>query len=172
MLTLMLLRHAKAEAHGRGDDFERALTERGEADAAALGLYMAGVGLVPALALVSAARRTRTTFERFEAAVGVGIPAHIEESLYNATGDELRSVLKLVDAANTTLMVVGHNPGVMDLAILLAREGGFDDLRLLHDRFPPCALAVITFMVESWTDAQAVGGRLDLLLMPEDISHG
>lgn len=169
MLTLMLLRHAKAEQHGRGNDAARKLTSKGEAGAAALGAHMAELGILPDFALVSAAARTRGTLEFFVQGAGVAIPARFEESLYNASDLQLRDTLRIVDAKVATLIIIGHNPGIMDLASLLARHGDAADLGRLNERFPPCALAVIAFDVETWSDARTSGGRLDLLLMPEDI---
>ena len=60
MLTLLLLRHAKAEA-ARGDDFARALTDKGERDAIDVGNFLTAHRLRPDMALVSAALRTSRT---------------------------------------------------------------------------------------------------------------
>lgn len=169
MLTLMLLRHAKAEPHAAGQDHERALTEKGAADARALGTFMARIGYLPDRALVSGARRTRETFDLFAAGAETVIEASIDDALYNATDAQLRDLLRGVDPAVTTLMIVGHNPGIMDLAARLARDGDGTELARLRDRFPPCSLALITFDTEDWREARATGGRLDLLLLPEDV---
>lgn len=172
MLTLMLLRHAKAVQHGRGNDIARQLTEIGERDARRLGAHMAGLGLLPDLALVSSSARTRRTFELFAEAAGATIAARVEDSLYNATDRQLRDVLKLIDPRQRAPMIVGHNPGMMDVAGLLARDGDVADLTRLRSRFPPGALALISFATDDWLDARASGGRLDLLLLPEDIPAG
>lgn len=169
MLTLLLLRHAKAEPHGQGDDFARVLTKKGEADALALGAHMAVLKIRPDTAFVSAAARTRQTFDLFAQGIGTTILSHIEDSLYDATDVELRDVLKMVDSAARTLLIVGHNPGIMDVAARLARDGDVTDLARLRGRFPPCSLALVTFDTDDWRDARVSGGRLDLLLMPEDL---
>ncbi len=169
MLTLLLLRHAKAEQHSQGDDFARALTKKGEADARTLGGHMAALGIIPDTAIVSAATRTRQTFDVFEQASGAEVPARFDDDLYNATDGQLRDVLKTVDSGVKTLMIVGHNPGIMDLAARFARDGDVTDLGRLRDRFPPCSLALIVFDTDDWRDARARGGRLDLLLMPGDL---
>ena len=168
MLTLMLLRHAKAVGH-KGEDFRRGLTEKGAADAARIGRRMADLDLLPDIAFVSAADRTRETFELFERASGRVIDARYEESLYNATDTEMRDVLLAVDPQIATLMLVGHNPGIMDVAALLARDGDRAEIDRLQSRFPPGALAVISFGTDDWRDARVAGGRLDLLLFPEDL---
>lgn len=172
MLTLMLLRHAKAEPHAAGRDHDRALTEKGEADARALGSYMARIGYLPDRALVSGARRTRQTFDLFVEGAGRAIDGAYDEALYNATDGQLRDLLRGVDPSVATLMMVGHNPGIMELAARLARDGDVTELARLRDRFPPCSLALITFDTDDWREARATGGRLDLLLLPEDVRSG
>lgn len=171
MLTLLLLRHAKAEQQGGGDDFDRALTDKGEVDAKALGVHMADLRIVPDLAIVSAAARTSQTFDLFAAGFSTKITSRLEEDLYNATDKQLRDVLKSIDPTIKTLLLVGHNPGIMDVAAVLARDGDVTDLGRLRDRFPPCCLALIAFDTDDWRDARTRGGRLDLLLVPEDIAR-
>jgi phosphohistidine phosphatase len=168
MLTLLLLRHAKAEPQGLGDDFDRALTKKGEADARALGIHMAELKIVPDLALVSAAARTLQTFDLYRQGADRAIPARVDDELYNATDSQMRDLLKAVDSDVKTLLIVGHNPGIMDLAARLARDGDVRDLGRLREHFPPCSLALVSFDREGWRDARVSGGRLDLLLMPED----
>lgn len=169
MLTLLLLRHAKAEQHGQGDDFARALTQKGEADARALGVHMAALGIIPDFAVVSAATRTRQTFDLYAQASRAQISARFDDELYNATDGQLRDVLKTVVSGVQTLMIVGHNPGIMDVAARFARDGDVSDLGRLRDRFPPCSLALVVFDTDDWREARARGGRLDLLLMPGDL---
>jgi phosphohistidine phosphatase len=169
MLTLLLMRHAKAESHNSSGDFERALTARGEADARAVGAHIAGLDLLPDLSLVSAARRTQQTFALFAEGAGRSLAGRVEPSFYDADDAELRAGLKDVDPDARTVMIVAHNPGIMDLAIRLARDGDVSDLSRLRGRFPPAALALIVFDAEDWRDARMSGGRLDLLLLPEDL---
>jgi phosphohistidine phosphatase len=166
MLTLLLLRHAKAEQHGQCDDFDRELTEKGEADALALGVRIAHLGVVPGLAIVSTAARTQRTFELFARGAESTIDVRHEDELYNATEDQIRDVLSGVDSTIKTLLIVGHNPGIMDVAGHLARDGDVTDLARLRDRFPPCSLALIAFDTDNWRDLRRSGGRLDLLLTP------
>lgn len=170
MLTLFLLRHAKAVAHGRSEDFDRGLADKGVADARRLGAHMARRELLPDLALVSAADRTKQTFELFAESAGADIRSRYETSLYNASDTQLRDVLKIIDNSIQRLMIVGHNPGIMDVAVRLARDGDIEDLARMRSRFPPGTLAVLGFDCDDWRDARASGGRLDLLLMPDDLT--
>jgi len=165
----MLLRHAKAVQQSQGDDFARDLQDKGVADAGRLGEHLAERALVPDFALVSSSERTRQTFEIVQAALGRQIAARFEDGLYNATAAELRGMLRSIQAGITTLMIVGHNPGIADAAVMLARDGDPVEIGRMRNRFSPCGVAVIAFDAETWADAAASGGRLDLFLLPEDL---
>ena len=167
MLTLLLLRHAKAVPQG-GDDFFRALTDKGHADAAALGVFLRDARLTPDLALVSPSSRTRETFEGLTATLGAAVTARYEEELYSATAQRLRDRLRDVDDSVKTLLIVGHNPAIMELSQMLADSGDRADFNAMTARFPPCSLVVVEFDREEWIDARQ-GGRLALFLTPDQL---
>ena len=171
MLTLLLLRHAKAEG-ARGDDFDRALTDKGERDAGEVGDFLVEHRLVPSLALVSAAKRTSRTFELVSDRLEADIDLRREDVLYNAGEARILDLLGRIGPGPSVVMIVGHNPGIMEAAVALAREGDLAELDRLRGRFPPCGLAVLSFDVEDWPSACAAGGRLDALVFPEDIAGG
>ena len=170
MLTLLLLRHAKAEPSGRGDDFSRDLTEKGKRDAGEIGAFLADRRLMPSVALVSAAKRTSRTYELVAARLGVDIAVHIENALYNAGEGRIRDRLGLIAVGSREVIVVGHNPGIMEAAVAMAQQGDLAEIERLRGRFPPCGLAVLSFDAEDWSAACASGGRLDALVFPEDLS--
>ena len=169
MLTLLLLRHAQAVAQGPGDDAERALTEGGSADAVRLGQFLADRDLRPDRALVSPALRTRQTLQGLEKGEGRAVPVAYEAVLYNATSTQMRGVLGGVRDDTRTLLLLGHNPGVMELALAIADDGDRQDFDAMRARFPPCSLAVITFDRESWEDARYGGGRLERFVTPDTL---
>ena len=171
MLTLLLLRHAKAEA-ARGDDFARALTDKGERDAQDIGRFLAAHRLQPDLALVSSALRTSRTFDLVAEGLSPGLDVHREEALYNAGENRLCARLAQVGAGKPVVLIVGHNPGIMEAAVTLAQEGDLAEIERLRGRFPPCGLAVVSFHAEDWADAVASGGRLDALVFPDDLVSG
>jgi phosphohistidine phosphatase len=165
MQRLILLRHAKAESvPASGGDFERALTERGRRDAALIGRVLAEAGYLPDLVLVSPARRAAQTWDE----VARAFPdARVKDarSLYLATSEQIAD---LVDGAGEhvgALMIVGHNPGLHELALSLATAASATPAAdaVLTQAFPTAAAAV--FDVDS-------GGRLAFrtLLLPRD--HG
>lgn len=169
MLTLLLLRHAKAEPGGRGDDHARRLADRGEQEAGEVGRFLAVHGLRPDYALVSTAERTTRTFERVARCFDVPVPFASDASLYDATSAGIVGRIGQVAGASC-LMVVGHNPGIMEAAIALAAGGDFAEVERLRGRFPPGALAVLGFEHETWADACAAGGQLDALVFPADLA--
>jgi len=167
MRTLILLRHAKAVPHS-GDDFARELTDKGHKDSGRAGAFLLENNLVPNLALVSPAARTRQTFEDL-AAASRPIHADFEEELYNAGARQLRERLRRIDGAVKTLLVIGHNPGIAELALNLASDGDIKDFEAVRNRFPPASFAIIEFRGENWEDAAASGGQLVQFVTPDDL---
>jgi phosphohistidine phosphatase len=145
MDRLILMRHGKAEARAEsGEDFDRRLSERGVAEAAAMGRTLAEFGLVPDLVLVSPSARTRDTWAAAAAAFPQ-VPARIEETLYHADQGQIRRLAE--QAGGGTVMLVGHNPGLQDLAIRLLSEAGAPAavIAQAHGAFPPATAAVFRF---------------------------
>ena len=143
MKHLILFRHAKAERKAEsGEDFDRALTKRGRHDAELMGRVLAEAGFQVEAAVVSAAKRTRETWEQAGAAFPGAAVAH-DRRLYEATPKTLlqaaEAELKRVDS----VIVVAHNPGLQELAIALLREGGASaaDLARVQAGFPTAAMA-------------------------------
>ena len=152
---LLLLRHAKAVAgpDGTGGDHDRDLSERGCRDAVALGERMRRLALRPELALVSSALRTRRTWELlapFEAPPPV---PEILDRLYLAGAATLLAALHEIPDGIVTTLLVGHNPGLHELALHLG--GGPDGAAAaaLPDGMPTCCLVDVTFEA-GWRDLQ------------------
>jgi phosphohistidine phosphatase len=123
--TLILLRHAKAETPGDMPDFERRLTHKGQVDADAAGSWLADTGLVPGLVLCSPATRTRQTWHGVSVALAQAAPdvaapeVHYERGLYEGGSTEVIDLLRAVPDEVRTVLVVGHNPTMSDVSILL-----------------------------------------------------
>ena len=172
MLTLYFLRHAKAAPLGVGGDFVRPLVDKGRKDATRLGAYLAERDLRPAKALVSAATRTRQTFEIVDAGLGGTVLASLEEGLFTETATQVTKRLRDMPASLTSLMIVGHNPSIQEATIGLARDGDVVDLQRIRTTFPPCSLAILSFDTDYWADVRIAGGRLDLFVVPDDLALG
>jgi phosphohistidine phosphatase len=143
--TLVLMRHSKAEqtADDGGGDSSRRLSDRGRADAAAAGRFLAEVGLVPDLALISSSTRTRETWQEVREASGSEAVEEVTAALYGASVDRVIETIRLVDPEAEVVIVVGHNPEAEVLGAQLSDGAGSDDAELsLREGFPTSALAV------------------------------
>ena len=137
---LVLVRHAKADP---GDeDAGRPLAERGRRDAAEVGRWLAAEGIEPDLVLVSPALRARQTWEAAADAVP-GTRVELDERIYANTLPDLLAVLREVPAEVGTLLVVGHAPGVQELAADLDDGSGDPDaLAAIDEDYPSAGVAV------------------------------
>ena len=167
MRRLILFRHAKAEARGLGgEDFDRARTERGRHDAALVGEALGKAGLDPDFALISPARRAAETWICARDAFP-RIRAELDRGLYNAGADEIEErIAKIADRCDT-LIVVGHNPGLQELAVeLLAKASAARaDIEAVADRFPTATAVVL--------DIDPIGrASLDAVFHAKDLGGG
>jgi phosphohistidine phosphatase len=173
MRRLLLLRHAKAETAKPGRrDHDRILAERGQSDAERLGVYLTRHALVPDQALVSDAARTRETWtllaQSFEQRFDDDDDAvRLDGDLYEASPETILRVIQETEPEVGTLLVVGHNPGLQQLAALLIASGDVDARRRLQEAFPTTALAVIHFATDDWSGVHPSGGRLEHFITPQ-----
>ena len=147
MKRLILVRHAKAERRAQsGADCDRALTEEGRRAAADLGHALAAAGLIPDVALVSPAVRTRETFDAM-APLLPDVKLEPAPQLYEAPAETLR---RSADAAQAdTVLVCAHNPGVGALALSLAQACtiiGVEARAALEAGFPTATAAAFEFV--------------------------
>jgi len=161
-----VLRHAKAASQGP-DDHGRALTARGRRQAAAVGGYVAGASvrgaLAPALVLSSSARRAVETAEIVAAALDPPVELVVERALYSADVDDAVEIVRgLVDDA-ASVMVVGHNPTMHELALGLLDARDTAGRARLEGGFPTAALAVTAVPTDSW--ARVTLGSATLLAL-------
>jgi phosphohistidine phosphatase len=175
--TVWLLRHAKtvADPPPGGDDFDRVLAPRGRRDATALGRRFAGsaegLGLkgavLPTVALVSPAARTKATAELVLAGLTDPPECLLQEGLYGADPEDVLEHLHALDDDVASAMVVGHNPTAHALSQGLIGPTDKKGMALAVQRgFPTCALGVYTFKARRWADVEARSGKLLALLVP------
>jgi phosphohistidine phosphatase len=152
--TLVVVRHSKAEQVA-ATDYERELSDRGRADAAAIGEWLAGIGVQPDRALVSAAPRAAQTWDALAAGAGWSLDADLDRGLYNAGPDTALDLMRGVADSCSTLVVVGHNPTIASLAQLLDDgEGDVEAGNAMAMGYPTSAAAV--FSVDgSWVALDA-----------------
>src|SRR3954447_7729029 len=168
MRRLMLLRHAKSARPEGVRDFDRPLAPRGLKAAARVGAYLADEQLVPDFAYVSPARRARKTWDLVRPHLG-DVSERSEPRLYEAAADQLLAIVREIGREIGTLLIIGHNPGLEDLARLLVRSGKRDARVQLKQKYPTAALAVIDCTIESWRETAPQSGRLARFITPRSL---
>jgi phosphohistidine phosphatase len=167
MKTLYLLRHAKSSWNDETlADHERPLAGRGRKAAKRIAEYMRAEGIVPALGLCSSARRARETLERLLPGPNGDMEVEIEDDLYAAGAEELLARLRRVPADVPSVLLIGHNPGLEQLAASLARAG--ERLPDLEAKYPTGALAVLAFE-GSWDGLRPGVAELTAFVQPRDL---
>jgi phosphohistidine phosphatase len=140
--TLLVLRHASAANDHGNNDGTRPLTKVGLAEASAVGRQLAE--LKPEYVLCSTAVRARQTWQQIRAELPVQPVLEEPPQIYAATADTLRELLWVTPDQYTTVLLIGHNPAVHELAWSLLAEQA-------PQHFPPASLAVVRF-TGGWTD--------------------
>ena len=172
MRRLLLLRHAKAAAYSGGGDAERPLTERGRGDAGLIGRFIAAQGLSPDLAAASSAKRTRETLDCVIAELAARPPVLIEPALYLAEPETLLAQLRRTPNSVGTLLAIGHNPGVAELAHALTGSGERDARLRIEQKYPTAGLSVLEFDLEDWRKASPRSGKLVRFVTPRELRDG
>lgn len=160
---LILTRHAKSSWDDPTmSDHDRPLNRRGLRSALELGDWLASRGYEPEEVLCSTARRTQETWARVASATLEVRPLiRMEPGLYHASPDQMLQLLRR--ASHPTVMMIGHNPGIAELAAQLpARPPMNPDFR----RYPTCATLVVDFQCDSWAEIRpGEGSVMDFVRM-------
>ena len=130
--------------------------------------HLAAVDTPPALVLCSTARRARDTLEPLQERLPAGADVRIEDDLYGASAAGLLARLHEVDEADGTVLVVGHNPGLEDLAGRLAGGGDPALIARLRAKFPTGALATLSFS-GPWKELGSAAATLESFVVPADL---
>jgi phosphohistidine phosphatase len=170
MKRLYLLRHAKSSWDDPTlADHDRPLAPRGRRAAKVMAEHLQRKGIAPELVLCSPARRTRQTLKRLAPGLGKDADVQIEPELYAAPARDLLEVLHEVPDEVESVMLIGHNPGIQDLALSLASAGS--EVPRLRSKFPTAALATLEFD-GSWRELAPGSAALVSFLKPKELSRG
>ena len=172
MRRLMLLRHAKTETEApSGQDRDRRLDDRGRSDAAEIGGWIGRHPPFPDMVLISPAVRAQQTWDiAWEAMKDrVKAPAiEFQPELYGAEPPQLLGAVRLAAGSDPKrLMLVGHNPGLQELALMLTGGGDKAARKALADNLPTSGLAVLDFDLDDWGGVAFGRGRLVLFVSPK-----
>jgi phosphohistidine phosphatase len=167
MLRIMLLRHAQAERPPGLPDHQRPLTHRGQLEGKFIARYMLAEGLRPDLAIVSTAVRTQETWRHVSTAFDDTVD-HVDESeLYEVSMQGILQVIRNIKQGPHSVLLVGHNPGLSDVADYLCAPSASHAMAQMHRGYPPGALAVLDFDVDQWTHIAHGGGKLERFVRAE-----
>ena len=167
MRRLLLLRHAKSARPAGIADHDRPLAPHGRDAMPLVADLMTRERLLPDAVLVSTARRTRETFAALNAVLKLAPPI-FTDGIYEASEEQLAALVRKGSPTATSLMIVGHNPGMADLASSLSDTAcsDADALVRLGQDFPTAALAVIDFDVSGWDEIEPGHGTLRRFITP------
>jgi phosphohistidine phosphatase len=170
--TILLLRHAKSAWGQAGlDDHERPLSRRGERSAEAMAEHIVHQAPRPDLILCSTAVRTRQTLAPLiHRLASPAPPISLEAGLYLASEDRLMARLQAVPDGIRTVLLIGHNEGIAELAAALAGRGASVALANLRAKFPTGALAVLRAPDGAWADLAPGGTELLAFVRPRDLA--
>ena len=161
MHRLLLLRHAKS-SWDQPDlvDHERPLAPRGRRAASAVGEHLRGLAEPPQLVLCSSAARTVEMLGRIRSSLPAGATITIDEGLYAADADDLFGDVRRLPPAVTCVLLIGHNPGIGDLAVMLAGHGDRAARAAMAAKFPTAALAHLA-IAAPWSDIESGAATLE-----------
>ena len=169
---LLLLRHAKS-AWPEMADSERPLNDRGRRDAPAMGRWLRDCEYIPDVVLCSTARRARDTWALLAGELDAEPAVRYEQRIYEATALSLLHLLREAGGDYRTVLLIGHNPGIAELAVGIAQlaDGpATEPLDRAREKFPTGAVAVLQFKGE-WADLIPGEARMIDFAVPRNVPH-
>ena len=169
MRRLFLIRHAKAEPAVGRVDYERRLTGRGRDDAKRVAKALAARHMLPDILIHSGAARAKETAEIFAAAWRSKAELKEQTWLYDASLATLLDHTRALSDEHKHVGLVGHNPGLGELATALTGSGAEPEVRRLASKYPTGAVAVLDFSVQRWEEVERKSATLALYLTPAEL---
>lgn len=169
MRILTLLRHAKSDWGDRGQrDFDRPISPRGHRAGEAMGAYCKREALAFDAVIASPAIRVRETIASIEEGLGRSLEAAWEQKVYMASAAILMDVVQAVADDVERLLVIGHNPGLEDFALMLAAED--DPVRAtVYEKYPTATLLELHTPAARWGDLREGASRILRFVRPRDL---
>lgn len=170
MKTLTLLRHAKSgwdTAVQR--DFDRPLNGKGRRAAQAVGRHLRHDGFAFEHIIASPAVRVRETLDEVATGYGETLAPGWDRRIYLASAATLLDVVRELPDAAPSALLVGHNPGLEDLVLLLVADAGAGLRDSVEEKYPTASLAELTVDVDRWADVAEGGARLARFVRPRDL---
>lgn len=134
-----------------------------------MGGFLAAEGIRPEMVLCSSARRARETLAGMALALD-GVPIVYETRLYMAAAPDLLERLKKLDEALSSILLVGHNPGLEQLALFLSNPHSNPTMfKRIREKYPTAALTVLTLEDGGWETLKERACALDRFRRPRDL---
>lgn len=171
MKTLGIWRHAKSDWNDRSArDFDRPLNERGRKGAAIMGKHIASRPIYWERIIASPAVRVAQTIELGAQAANINPLVRWDRRIYLASSATLIDLLREQEGDPSTILMVGHNPGLEDLIFDLVPDDGSSPLRdIVEEKFPTAAFAQLEMDIDDWADLEEGHARLVRLTRPRDL---
>ena len=168
MRTVILLRHGKSSwSDSTVADIDRPLAPRGERASRSIAKYIRRKRIRPALVLCSPSLRTRQTLDAIEPSLGKRCAVEVVPQLYAASEQELLERLQALPESVSSVMLIGHNPGLQNLALVLASRGA--DLPQLEEKFPTGVLATLVVHSQRWAALRPGDAELVDYVVPRQL---
>ena len=170
MKTLTLLRHAKSDwTDTVARDFDRPLNGKGKRAAALVGRHLRT--LLPDVdhVVASPAVRVIETLDEVERGFGRTLAPAWDRRIYLASAVTLLDVIRDLPGTAGDVLLVGHNPGLEDLVLLLVPETAGPLRDAVEEKYPTASIVRMTFAVDAWGDVAANGGSLEGFVRPRDL---
>ncbi|NVJ90772.1 MAG: histidine phosphatase family protein [Methylocystaceae bacterium] len=164
------MRHAKSSwANPDLIDFDRGLNDRGNRAAQAMAVHLLQEMPLPDMIICSSAQRTRETLAYLLKSYAHPIDVEVTRDLYMASDLTMMEKIKQVSPEVETLMVLAHNPGMEELAMMLCSTAQSALSQEMYMKYPTAACAHFIFEVACWSEIKRATGTLQAFVRPKDI---
>lgn len=162
MKEILLLRHAKSSWENINlEDFDRPLKKRGKDDSVIMGEYIKQNDLIPEYIICSDSVRTKETLKIILERIKKEIDVLYTNKIYEAEVDDILEVISQTDNRLQRIMVIGHNPGMLDTVIELTKED------FPYPKFSTCGLAYLKLDINNWKDIRKSKAKLEIYKSPK-----
>lgn len=170
MKTLTLLRHAKSTWNDPVQrDFDRPLNGRGRRAAHRMGRYLRDEGLAFDHVVASPALRVQQTVAGIEDGYGAALSPVYDRRIYMASASGLLDLVHALDDRFGQVLLVGHNPGLEDLVLMLVPESAAGLREEVEIKYPTATLAEMRFDTDRWADVEERTGALARFMRPREL---
>jgi phosphohistidine phosphatase len=170
MTILTIMRHAKSDwGDARLDDFDRPLNDRGRKAAKTVGRELKRRRVRFDLVFASPALRVRETLDGVEQGYGESFPVRFEQQLYGATERTLADFVRTIPGEVHAPLLVGHNPGLQELVLGLARKDDGGLRSRVQAKFATAAVAILVFPAPRWDEVEQASGEIVELILPKQL---